>query len=62
MGYVSPMPFYDFALFVVLYLFTAGSPMQVEYFLPVMGEPHVKRERTENNIKSSNGTGLGYVL
>ena len=25
-----PIPFYDFALFVVLSLFTAGSPMQAE--------------------------------
>ena len=54
--------FMIFASFVVLFLFTAGSPTQVEYFLPVIEEPRVKRERTTNNIKSSNGTGLGYVL
>ena len=33
-------------------------PTQPEYFLPVLGEPPMKRERATNNIKSWNGTGL----
>ena len=33
-------------------------PMQAESFLPALGEPPVKRERTTYNVKSWNGTGL----
>ena len=46
------MQFHDFMLFVVLSLFTAGSPTQAERILPALGEPAMKRERTTNNVKS----------
>ena len=38
---IRPIPFYDFVLFVV--------PTQAGYFLPALGEPPVKRNRTTNN-------------
>ena len=37
-------------------------PMQAEYFLPALGEPPLQRERITNNLKSWNGTGLGFDL
>ena len=33
-------------------------PTLEEYFLPVLGEPPAKRERTTNSVKSWNGKGL----
>ena len=49
---------HDFMLFVVLSLFTTGSPTQAEYFLAALGEPTMKIERTKYNVKSWNGIGL----
>ena len=40
-------------------LFSRSVPQpQAEYFLPALGDQLVKRERTRNNVKSWNGTGL----
>ena len=36
-------------------------PTRAEYFLPELGEPPLKRERTTNNVKSWNGTALGQT-
>ena len=47
-----PIPFYDFALFVVFSLFTDGSPNVERMSSVALGEPPVKRERTTNNVKS----------
>ena len=57
-GSRRPMPFQDFTLFVVVSFFTTGSPNAGRNFLPVLGEPVVKREKTTNNVKSWNGIGL----
>ena len=55
------MQFHDFTLFVVLSLFTGGSPNAEKNILPALGEPAGKRERTTNNAKSYNGIGLILV-
>ena len=59
----APIPFYDFTLHVVLSLFSAAPlpPKWGEYFLPALGEPPVKRERTTNNVISRNETGLAEI-
>ena len=46
-----------FHFMILRYLFTSlfsrpVPPTQVVYFLPVLGEPPVKREMTTNNVKS----------
>ena len=47
-----PIPFYDFALFVVLILFTDGSSNAGRIFSAyALGEPAVKRVRTTKFIK-----------
>ena len=47
-----PIPFYDFALFVVLSLFKGGCTNASKKYSPVLGEPAVKREMTSYNAKS----------
>ena len=43
-----PMPFHDFTLFVVLYLFPAGSPNAGKEYSACVGE--TRREKREDNL------------
>ena len=49
---IRPIPFDDFAFFVVLYLFSAGSPNVGRIFSACVGRtPPVKRERTTKYVE-----------
>ena len=60
-GVARHMQFHDFTLFVILSLGWFPQCRQNTFFLPELGKPTVKRERTKNNVKLWNCISLGMA-